>query len=87
MANASAKNVIFVDTNDTTLSRNLTICGIKYIGNTSGTATIKDESSAGAVLWEESGSANVWNQDIEIKANKGVHIALTNSAKVYLYIK
>jgi hypothetical protein len=86
MANAKGANVQFVDTNDTTLTGPQVIVGIKYIGNTSGTATIKQDTSGGAALWEESGSANTFNQ-VYIKTSGSIHVALTNSAKVYIYYK
>jgi hypothetical protein len=87
MANSRAKNVYLVDTDATTLSQNLTICGIKYIGAAASSVTIKDESSAGAVLWEENATTNVWNPDLDIKSSKGIYIAITGTAKVYLYVE
>jgi hypothetical protein len=86
MANSTEGGVYFVDTDDTTLSTQLRVKAIKYIGNTSGTAVIKSGSSAGDVMWQESGANNVFNE-VKFRAKDGLHIALTNSAKVYIYVE
>lgn len=87
MANHREGNVIYVDTSAAfTDVRN--VCSIKYIGAASGTATLKgDASASGALLWQEAGTANVFDSDIEIRSDEGVYVTLTNSAVVYLYVK
>lgn len=86
MANAYSANVVFVDTDATALPYAKRICGIKYIGNASGTLTIKSNGATGGkVIWEESGATNVYNQ-VEIVDTLGVFVNLTNGAKVYLYL-
>jgi hypothetical protein len=87
MANARTGNVIFVDADNTAVTEALSIKSIKYIGAASGTATIKLGGTSGSVIWEESGSANVWNPNVEIYAREGIYVDLTNSAKIYIYLK
>lgn len=87
MANYRKGSVIFVDTS-AAFAEVLEIKSIKYIGNTSGTASLKSEaSSGGSVVWEESGTANVFNGDVGLKDRAGFYVTVTNSAKVYLYLK
>ncbi len=85
MANAREGSVWYIDTSDTTIPGRVTVCGIKYIGNASGTASIKDTNSSGDLMWEESGTANVFNP-VCFTTNNGINITLTNSAKVYIYL-
>lgn len=85
MSNARQSNVIIVDTS-AQFSENLKICSVKYIGNTSGTASIKLPDSSGTVVWEASGTTNVQDHDLEIRAPIGCYVTVTNSAKVYLYL-
>lgn len=86
MANARAGTVIYCDTTDTTYTGPLKIKGIKYIGNTSGTAELKQGSSSGATLWRESGSSNVFNE-VEMFIKDGLNVTLTNSAVIYIYLE
>jgi hypothetical protein len=88
MANTRARNVVIVDTTGA-ISGNLTICGIKYVPlGTTPSATIKEASSSGTVLWEDSGSTNVWNPECEIKCPEGIYVTLAGTGtKVYLYCK
>lgn len=86
MANYRTANVIFVDTTAATHTGPLKICGIKYIGNTSGTLQIQSQNVSGAVLWEARGTADVF-EDAEIYASDGIYVALTNGAKVYIYLE
>jgi hypothetical protein len=86
MANSAAQNVIQCDTNDTTYAQALKIRSIRYIGNTNGTVTIKFENSSGVLAYVESGATNTCSSDLCIEAPKGVHVAITNGAKVYLYL-
>lgn len=87
MANSRQANVLFCDTDATTYAENLRICGVKYIGASTGTLQIQDTNSSGKVLWKESGSANVWNPDVEIRAKDGIYVALTNGASAYIYFE
>jgi hypothetical protein len=87
MANGYSANVIFVDT-DAAFVYAKNIQSIKYIGNANGTASLKSGgTSSGTVIWEESGSSNVINSDLDIRDPNGVYVTLTNGAKVYLYLK
>lgn len=86
MANSYTGNVIFVDTNDSTFSYAKNICGIKYIGNTSGTLTIKADSSGGSVLWYGDGATDFFDE-VEIRSSGGIHVALTNGASAYIYLE
>lgn len=86
MANVYDVGVHFVDTDDTTISGKVYISAIKYIGNASGTVVIKSGSSSGDTIWQESGASNVFNQ-VCISAKDGIHIAITNGAKVFIYLK
>lgn len=86
MANARSANVIFVDTTAATYTGPLKICGIKYIGNTSGTLQIQSGSVSGTVLWEARGTSDSF-EEAEIYASDGIYVALTNGAKVYIYLE
>ena len=87
MANSYSGNVIYVDTTGYTYSGHAKICAVKYIGNASGTAVItQGTSGSGAPVWQESGTANLSVDPIEAVCD-GFHVAVTNSAKVYIYLK
>lgn len=86
MSNTRSANVIIVDTS-AQFSENSQICGIKYIGAASGTASIKADSTSGVVVWEEAGTANVWNPEVELQMRNGFYVTVTNSAKVYIYLE
>jgi hypothetical protein len=86
MANLKAANVIIVDTTAQFDGVHL-IKSVKYIGNTSGTATIKADSTSGVVIWEQDGTADVLDSDLCIKANHGIYVTITNGAKIYIYLE
>lgn len=87
MANHSASNVRFVDTDDTTLGTRIGIVGIKYIaGGGSTSVIIRDENSSGDILWTEDGSADKF-EEVRIEATKGIHITIADSASVYIYLR
>ena len=87
MANSVANNVIYVDTTGYTYSGPLEICSIKYIGAASETAVItQGVTGSGSILWEESGTANVFNSDVELAAKDGIHVAIAAGVKLYLYL-
>lgn len=86
MANTRSANVIRIDTS-AAFAFPIDICAVKYIGASSGTASIKSAASAsGSTLWEEAGTSNVFNE-AKIKDNQGVYVTVTNSAVVYLYLR
>ncbi len=90
MSNTRAGNVIKVDT-----SANFpdvqNIHAIKYVGASSGTAVITKAIAAGTNggnnLWVESGTANLYNPNLDIRCPTGVYVAVASSAVVYLYLK
>lgn len=86
MANSFTGNVIFVDTTASTFAYAKNICGIRYIGNTSGTLQIQADNVSGAVLWAGSGSSDLY-EEVEIRSSDGVYVALTNGASAYIYLK
>jgi hypothetical protein len=87
MANGFSANVIYCDTS-AAFTQAKRIHSIKYIGASSGTATIKSGgTSSGTVIWQESGTANVLDSDVGIADQQGVYVTLTNSAAVYLYLE
>lgn len=86
MSNYRDGNVVVVDTSAAfTDIRNVE--SIKYIGASNGTASIKVESSSGQIIWEEAGSTNVYNAEVDLRSDKGIYVTVSNSAKVYLYVK
>jgi len=85
MANTQSGSVIFVDTTAYTGVGKAYICAIKYIGASSGTATIKDGGANGNVVWEELGASNIFNQ-VEMTITD-LYVTLANSAKVYIYLR
>jgi len=88
MANSQTGNVIYVDTTGYTYSGNATIEAVKYIGNTSGTAAITSGTSdSGSPVWQESGTSNQAAEGICAKCDSGFRVAVTNSAKVYIYLE
>lgn len=87
MANARTGNVIFVDTTAYTLDQSVTVRAVKYIGNTSGTASITATTSGtGTVIWQETGANNLSVDEICARVD-GFHVALTNGAKVIIYLE
>lgn len=86
MANSRAGNVILVDTTATTVAEAIEISAIKYIGASTSSVTLKAGTSSGNVLWEESATTNVFNE-VQIREKDGVHVVITGTAKVYLYLK
>lgn len=86
MANTRAGNVVRVDTtaNFTDIK---SIRGIKYIGNTSGTARVEKWNAAGTgnLLWEADGTTDVF-EEVSIRCNVGVRVEVTNGAAVYIYL-
>lgn len=87
MANSVANNVVYIDTTGYTYNGPLEIRSIKYIGAASGTAVItQGTSGSGAKLWEEAGTANVFNGDVELAAKDGIHVAIAAGVKLYLYL-
>lgn len=85
MANARKGTVLRVDTDADFLDVR-DIKAVKYIGNTSGTAQIKSGSSSGTILWEEEGDANIFNE-VCFHDQAGIHVAVTNGAVLYIYMK
>ncbi len=85
MANARAANVLIVDTS-AQFDGQHRVCGVKYIGNTNGTASIKADSSAGVVVYEADGTADIF-EDIRAALNHGMYVTITNGAKLYIYLE
>lgn len=87
MANTRAANVIMVDTTGFTLDQTVIIGSVKYIGNTSGTAVITvGTSGSGSMVYENSGASTQPADEICAKVD-GLHVAITNGAKVYIYLE
>jgi len=87
MANSRQANVIFVDTTGYTLDQKVTIKAVKYIGASNGTVVITaGTSGTGAPIWKDSGSANQAADEISARVD-GFHVAITNSAQVYIYLE
>lgn len=63
------------------------IRSIKFIGTTGASATIKETSSSGEVVWTESGTANVYNPEVCLHNNNGFYVTITSGAVVYLYLE
>lgn len=87
MANTRAANVIMVDTTAFTLDQTVIVSSVKYIGNTSGTAVITTGiTGSGSRIYENSGATTQPVDEICAKTD-GLHVALTNGAKVYIYLE
>lgn len=84
MANTRDGNVIRIDTTDSVFSDVRQIKGIKYVGASSGTATIKNAEGT-KTLWVHSGNVIVF-EDVCIINPTGFEVEVTNSAVVYLYL-
>lgn len=88
MANTRNNQSIFVDTNDTTLSGDVFyICGIRYLGASSGTCVIKSGSSSGEIIFDAEGASNDYVDLGGLRIKDNIHVALTNSAEVIIYLK
>jgi hypothetical protein len=88
MANTKAGNVYFFDTTAGTIPGPAKIGSVKYIGNTSGTAAITaGTGGSGNPVWQESGTSNQAAEEICAFSSDGFYIALTNSAKIYVYLE
>lgn len=86
MANARNGNVIYVDTTGYTLDQTITIYSVKYLGNALGTAVLTvGTSGSGMIAWQEAGTANLLADEICARLD-GIHVALTNGAKVLIYL-
>lgn len=86
MANTRAGNVIRVDTSAAfTDVRN--VRSIKYIGASSGTASIKKTDSSGNVMWSATGTTDQVDNDLCIRCPTGIYVTVTNSAVVLLYLE
>jgi hypothetical protein len=88
MANTRNGNVWFVDTDNTVLPGPLKITGIKYIGAATSSASLKAGTTAGPELWRETATSNVFDE-VEIICNEqaGVHVDLTGTAVIFIYLE
>lgn len=88
MANTYSSNVRKIDTSGA-ITGPLAIRSIKYIGSSSGSASVKASpaTTAGLLVWQQSGSANWSDHDLNILASDGIYVTVGNSAIVYLYLK
>lgn len=86
MANGRAGNVYYVDTSGALDSNatKITICAVKYIGNTSGSASIKADSSSGVIVWQESGANNLSADFVEMRIDNP-YVTVANGAVVLIY--
>lgn len=84
MANSDNGNVYRIDTTNTDLAAVRNVKGIKYVGASSGTATVKAISDSRETIWEHSGDVIVFD-DVCIRANDGIEVEVTNGAVVYIY--
>ncbi len=85
MANDRSGNTLLVDTS-ADFTGSFRICGIRYIGNASGTAQIKKTDTNGGVLWAASGATDLY-EDVKMVCTQGIRVEVTNSAKVYLLLE
>lgn len=85
MANANKANVLIVDTS-AQFDGQQRICGVKYIGNTNGTASIKADTTSGTVVYEVDGTADIF-EDIKMYLKDGMYVTITNGAKLYIYLE
>lgn len=86
MAVTRKDTVIRIDADNDTLVGPLDICGIKYHAGTS--AQIRsDQSSSGSILWENTGTLDVFEQ-VELHIGiEGIWVDLAGSAVIYLYCR
>jgi hypothetical protein len=86
MANASAENVLYIDTNNTPVPGPLKICGIKYLGAATSSVILRSKDASGAILWSEDGTTDIF-EDPEIKASDGIYVNITGPAAVFIYLE
>lgn len=85
MANAREGNVIFVDTT-AAFPDAKSICGIKYIGASTSSVTIRGEGASGGIMWAETATTNVFD-NVEIRCNDGIHVTIAGTAGAYIYLR
>lgn len=61
------------------------IVGIKVITDGTGTVTMRDGSASGNIIWEETINQRKFEQ-VDIRAQQGVHLTIVATATVYLYL-
>lgn len=87
MANASADNVMFIDTDNTTIPGPVRIKSIKYIGASTSSVSLKQGTTSGTVLWTENASTNVFNGEVCIRTSGDVFVDITGTAAIYVYLE
>lgn len=87
MANTYTANVIYCDTNASIFPQAKSICGVKYIGASTSSVTLRGNASAtGATLYYENASTNIMDP-VEIRDNAGIYVGITGTAAVYIYLE
>lgn len=84
MAVVRKENVIHINADNDTVTGQMHIIGIKYKAGTSADI-LADASSSGAVLWQHTGTADVFEQ-VDIKAKNGIYVNIAGSAELLLYL-
>lgn len=88
MANSVNANVYFIDTDNTVLPGPIRIVGIKYIGASTSSASLKAGTTSGSELWRETSSSNVFDEvHIEVQEQAGVHVDITGTAAIFVYVE
>lgn len=85
MATTSGSSVRRLTSTDT-IADATHIKGIKIISDGTGTATIRDQSASGSIVWEESTANQSKFEQVDIRASQGVHVTIVATATVYLYL-
>lgn len=85
MANARARNVIFIDSTGTFQGARK-VRAVKYYGAITSSVTIREKDSSGTVLWKEDGSGDVF-QEVLIESPDGIHVTVTGTAEAHIYLK
>lgn len=88
MANTRNGNVVFIDTDNTVLPGPLKVVGVKYIGAATSSASLKAGTTAGPELWRETSTGNVFDDVcITVKEPAGLHVDLTGTAVIFVYLE
>lgn len=87
MANSRAQNVIFADTTGVLPGPAGIICGIKYIGDTGGSAVLRFDSGSGGRAWEANGDVESFDETYIRNPGQNMHITVAGGAVVYIYLK
>lgn len=86
MANYTAENVVFVDTDGYVNEGQIQIQSLFYKGNTNGDIKIRAGTASDGPILYENGGADDDHFDTLIRSKNGIYVEVSNGAQVFLYL-